>query len=241
MKFGILVFPGSNCDQDCDYVIRTVLGEETRLIWHKETSVDGTDALIIPGGFSYGDYLRTGAIARFSPIMKAVERFAKAGGLVLGICNGFQILAESRLLPGILMRNQSLKYICRNISVRVEESNTPFTALYRKGEILTIPIAHAEGNYTCDPETLRELEKNNQVIFRYSDDVNPNGSLDRIAGICNLNRNVLGMMPHPDRSAETLLGSEDGKRVFLSMIEYLKHNGLVKSRHSRESGNLGNT
>ncbi|MBI3350946.1 MAG: phosphoribosylformylglycinamidine synthase subunit PurQ [Nitrospirae bacterium] len=217
MKFGILVFPGSNCDQDCDYVIRTVLGEETRLIWHKETSVDGTDALIIPGGFSYGDYLRTGAIARFSPIMKAVERFAKAGGLVLGICNGFQILAESRLLPGILMRNQSLKYICRNISVRVEESNTPFTALYRKGEILTIPIAHAEGNYTCDPE------------------------LDRIAGICNLNRNVLGMMPHPDRSAETLLGSEDGKRVFLSMIEYLKHNGLVKSRHSRESGNLGNT
>ena len=241
MKFGILVFPGSNCDQDCDYVVRTVLGEETRLIWHKETSVDGIDALIIPGGFSYGDYLRTGAIARFSPIMKAVERFSKAGGLVLGICNGFQILAESRLLPGILMRNKSLKYICRNVSVRVEESNTPFTALYRKGEILTIPIAHAEGNYTCDPETLRELKKNNQVIFRYSDDVNPNGSLDRIAGICNLNRNVMGMMPHPDRSAETLLGSEDGKRVFLSMIEYLRHNGLVKSRHSRESGNLGNT
>ena len=221
MKFGILVFPGSNCDQDCEYVIHTLLGEETRLIWHKETSLDGMDALIIPGGFSYGDYLRTGAIARFSPIMKAVEKFSRDGGLILGICNGFQILAESRLLPGVLLRNQSLKYICRNVSVRVENVDTPFTGLYRKGEILTIPIAHAEGNYYCDPETLKELKKNNQIIFRYAGEVNPNGSMDWIAGICNPGRNVLGMMPHPDRSAESLLGSEDGKRVFLSMIGHL--------------------
>ena len=222
MKFGILLFPGSNCDQDCHYVLQTLLGEETRMVWHKETSLDGIDAIIIPGGFSYGDYLRTGAIARFSPIMKAVEKFSKTGGLVLGICNGFQILVEAKFLPGVLLRNESLKYICRDVSVRVENTETPFTALYQKGEILTIPIGHAEGNYTCDPATLSELKKNNQVIFRYTGEVNPNGSMDRIAGVCNLNRNVLGMMPHPDRSAESLLGSEDGKRVFLSMIDHLK-------------------
>jgi phosphoribosylformylglycinamidine synthase subunit PurQ / glutaminase len=229
MTFGILLFPGSNCDQDCAYVVQTVLNQEARLIWHKETSLDGLDALIIPGGFSYGDYLRTGAIARFSPVMKAVEKFAHAGGLVLGICNGFQILVESKLLPGVLLRNQSLKYICRDVSIRVENTVTPFTGLYKKGELLNIPIAHAEGNYFCDQETLGDLRKNNQILFRYTDEANPNGSLDRIAGICNPGRNILGMMPHPDRSAEALLGSEDGKRIFLSMMEHMSSSLIAHS------------
>lgn len=229
ITFGVLLFPGSNCDQDCAYVVQSVLNQEARLVWHKETSLNGLDALIIPGGFSYGDYLRTGAIARFSPVMKAVEKFAHAGGLVLGICNGFQILVESKLLPGVLLRNRSLKYICRDVSIRVENTGTPFTGLFKKGELLNIPIAHAEGNYFCDQKTLGELQKNNQILFRYADEANPNGSLDRIAGICNPGRNILGMMPHPDRSAEALLGSEDGKRIFLSMIEHMSSKLIAQS------------
>lgn len=226
MKFGILVFPGSNCDQDCAGVIRAVLHQEARMIWHKETSLGEVDGLIIPGGFSYGDYLRTGAIARFSPIMKSVVKFVESGGLVLGICNGFQILVEAKLLPGVLLRNESLKYICRDVLVKVERSDSPFTSLYKEGEVLKIPIAHAEGNYYCGPEVLKELQQNRQILFRYADPVNPNGSLDRIAGICNLKGNVAGMMPHPDRSSEEILGSEDGKRIFLSMIEFLKKGGV---------------
>ncbi|MFI5304138.1 MAG: phosphoribosylformylglycinamidine synthase subunit PurQ [Nitrospiria bacterium] len=224
MKFGVLVFPGSNCDQDCAHVIQDVLNQEARMIWHKETSLNGIDGLIIPGGFSYGDYLRTGAIARFSPIMKSVLKFAEGGGLVLGICNGFQILVESRILPGVLLRNESLKYICRDVLIRVENSDSPFTSCYQEGELLKIPIAHAEGNYYCDSETLMELQRNRQILFRYADSLNPNGSLDRIAGICNRTRNVAGMMPHPDRSSEEILGSEDGKRVFLSMIAHMSAN-----------------
>jgi phosphoribosylformylglycinamidine synthase I len=230
LKFGILVFPGSNCDQDCAGVIRAVLKQEASMIWHKETSLGEVDALIIPGGFSYGDYLRTGAIARFSPIMKSVVKFVELGGLVLGICNGFQILVESKLLPGVLLRNESLKYICRDVLVKVESSDTPFTSLYKEGEVLKIPIAHAEGNYYCDPETLKELQRNRQILFRYSDPVNPNGSLDRVAGICNRNRNVAGMMPHPDRSSEAILGSEDGKRIFLSMINHLSSKLVAQSK-----------
>ncbi len=229
MKFGILVFPGSNCDQDCAGVIRAVLNQDARMIWHKESSLGEVDGLIIPGGFSYGDYLRTGAIARFSPIMKSVVKFVESGGLVLGICNGFQILVESKLLPGVLLRNESLKYICRDVLVKVESSDSPFTSLYKEGEVLKIPIAHAEGNYYCDPETLKELQKNRQILFRYADPVNPNGSLDRIAGICNRNRNVAGMMPHPDRSSEAILGSEDGKRIFLSMINHLSSKLIAQS------------
>ncbi|MBI1822722.1 MAG: phosphoribosylformylglycinamidine synthase subunit PurQ [Nitrospirae bacterium] len=221
MKFGILVFPGSNCEQDCADVIQTLLNQEVRMIWHKETTLGGIDALIIPGGFSYGDYLRTGAIARFSPVMKSVMKFAEAGGLILGICNGFQILVESKLLPGALLRNESLKYICRDVLIRVENSETSFTSLYQEGEILKIPIAHAEGNYFCNQETLEELTRNRQILFRYGGSVNPNGSLDRIAGICNSERNIAGMMPHPDRSSEMILGSEDGKRIFLSMMSHL--------------------
>jgi phosphoribosylformylglycinamidine synthase subunit PurQ / glutaminase len=224
MTFGILVFPGSNCDQDCAHVIQDVLNQEARMIWHKETSLNGIDGLIIPGGFSYGDYLRTGAIARFSPIMKSVLKFAEGGGLVLGICNGFQILVESRILPGVLLRNESLKYICRDVLIRVENSDSPFTSCYQEGELLKIPIAHAEGNYYCDSETLMELQRHRQILFRYADSLNPNGSLDRIAGICSRTRNVAGMMPHPDRSSEEILGSEDGKRVFLSMIARMSSN-----------------
>jgi phosphoribosylformylglycinamidine synthase I len=221
LKFGILVFPGSNCDQDCSGVVQLLPNQEAKMIWHKETTLGRIDALIIPGGFSYGDYLRTGAIARFSPVMKSVLKFAESGGLILGICNGFQILVEARLLPGILLRNESLRYICRDVLVRVENAKSPFTSLYREGEMLKIPIAHAEGNYYCDQETLNDLERNRQILFRYGDAVNPNGSLDRIAGICNQEQNIAGMMPHPDRSSEAILGSEDGKRIFLSMIDHL--------------------
>ena len=222
LKFGVVVFPGSNCDRDCAAVLEEVLKQKAVLIWHKETALNGLDAVIIPGGFSYGDYLRTGAIARFSPVMAAVRAFADAGGLILGICNGFQILVESGLLPGVLMKNVSLRYICRDVRIRVEETDSPFTSLYGKNEILTIPIAHAEGNYFCDGQTLDELRKNRQILFRYADPVNPNGSLDRIAGICDRKRRIAGMMPHPDRSSEALLGSEDGKRIFLSMIRFLR-------------------
>ncbi|MBI3610088.1 MAG: phosphoribosylformylglycinamidine synthase subunit PurQ [Nitrospirae bacterium] len=226
MRFGILVFPGSNCDHDCYHVLKHLLGQPAEFIWHKETDLRGVDAVVIPGGFSYGDYLRTGAIAQYSPVMKTVRDFATAGGPVLGICNGFQILLEAGLLPGAMLRNRSLKFICKEVFVRVETDQTPFTASVQPGRILKLPIAHAEGNYYADPETLRELKENHQVVFRYcesdgriSDEANPNGSRDSIAGICNRTRNVLGMMPHPERCAEGFDGNTDGRSIFQSILE----------------------
>ena len=225
MKFGVLVFPGSNCDHDCYNVIKHVFGAPADFVWHKETSVDGYDCLILPGGFSYGDYLRSGAIARFSPVMRAVEKFARAGRPVLGICNGFQILLEAGLLPGAMLRNRSLKFLCQDVYLRLEAINTPFTRLGLTGEVLRMPIAHGEGNYYADLRTLAELEANGQIIFRYctasgeiTEEANPNSSLCHIAGICNRERNVLGMMPHPERSCEALLGNEDGKLLFESIL-----------------------
>ncbi|MDO8446775.1 MAG: phosphoribosylformylglycinamidine synthase subunit PurQ [Deltaproteobacteria bacterium] len=225
MKFGIVVFPGSNCDHDCYHVVKNVLGQEAEYIWHKETQINGFDCLILPGGFSYGDYLRTGAIAMFSPVMKEVKEFADEGGLVIGICNGFQILVEAGLLPGVLMRNKDLKFICENRYIRVESNDFPFTRLYKKGEVVRMPIAHADGNYFADDETLKRIQDNGQIIFRYCDadgniteNANPNGSLLNIAGICNEKRNVLGIMPHPERCAEDILGNVDGKRFFESVL-----------------------
>lgn len=229
MKFGILVFPGSNCDHDCHYVISELLRQQASLVWHRDASLAKFDAIIIPGGFSYGDYLRTGAIARFSPVMKEVERFSLDGGIILGICNGFQILLEAGLLPGAMLRNKSLRFICRDVYIRVENNETPFTGLCREGEVLKMPIAHAEGNYYADPDTLLRLKKNRQIIFRYTtasgeilDSANPNGAMDNIAGICNERRNILGMMPHPERCSEMALENEDGKRIFQSIIETLE-------------------
>ena len=228
MKFGVLVFPGSNCDQDTYHVIAEVAKQPVRCLWHDSEDLGGVDAILVPGGFAYGDYLRTGAIARFSPVMEAVKRFAEGGGLVLGICNGFQILTEAGLLPGALMRNAGLKYICKQVYLRTETANSPFTNQLAKGEVLRMPIGHMEGNYFCEPEALRELEAEDRIAFRYSTqtgeitaDANPNGSLGNIAGILNARRNVLGMMPHPDRSSEELLGSSDGRKIFASMVEAL--------------------
>lgn len=228
MKFGVVVFPGSNCDHDAYHAIGSVLGQPVEFLWHQSEQIQNFDAIILPGGFAYGDYLRTGAIARFSPVMHAVERFARRGGLVLGICNGFQILLEAGLLPGAMLRNSGLRFICRHVHVRVENTETPFTSAARPGQILKIPIAHSEGNYFCDAATLAELERNHQIIFRYTsadglhDDAgNPNGSLANIAGICNRERNVLGLMPHPERAVEGPLGSTDGLVVFRSMVESL--------------------
>jgi len=228
MKFGVLVFPGSNCDHDTYNVIAEVAQQPVSFLWHDSEDLGGVDAVLVPGGFAYGDYLRTGAIARFSPVMQSVKRFAGDGGLVLGICNGFQILTESGLLPGALMRNAGLKYICKQVHLRVESADSPFTNQLQKGEVLQIPIGHMEGNYYCDAETLRALEAEDRVAFRYSTPegeitagANPNGSLANIAGILSEGRNVLGMMPHPDRSSEKLLGSADGLRIFSSMIEVL--------------------
>jgi phosphoribosylformylglycinamidine synthase I len=225
MKFGVLVFPGSNCDHDAYNVIAEIAHQPVQFLWHDSEDLAGVDAVLVPGGFAYGDYLRTGAIARFSPVMQAVKRFADAGGLVLGICNGFQILTEAGLLPGALMRNAGLKYICKQVHLRTETTNSAFTSQLAKGQVLQIPIGHMEGNYYCGPETLRELEAEDRIAFRYSTPVgeitpeaNPNGSLGNIAGILNANRNVLGMMPHPDRSSETLLGSADGLKIFTSLI-----------------------
>jgi len=228
MKFGVVVFPGSNCDHDAFYAIGNVLGKRVEFIWHQSENLANCDAVILPGGFSYGDYLRTGAIARFSPVMKSVEKFATGGGLVLGICNGFQILCEAGLLPGAMMRNSGLRFICRHVYIRVEQTDTPFTNAVRKGQILKIPIAHSDGNWTVDEPTLAELEKNRQVIFRYTtpdgsnDDAgNPNGAMHNIAGVTNRERNVAGLMPHPERAAELALGSADGLVIFRSMVEAL--------------------
>ncbi len=226
MKFGVVVFPGSNCDHDAFYAISEVLHQPVEFIWHQSEDLANSDAIILPGGFAHGDYLRTGAIARFSPVMKPVEKFAKSGGLVLGICNGFQILLEAGLLPGAMMRNVGLRYICRHVHIRVENTATPFTHAAKKGQILKIPIAHNDGNYTCDPQTLAQLQKNEQIVFRYttpdgSDDAagNPNGSMDNIAGICNRERNVAGLMPHPERAVESALDSADGLVIFRSLVE----------------------
>ena len=216
MKFGVIVFPGSNCDHDAFYAVSTNLGQKAEFIWHDSASLGDVDAVILPGGFSYGDYLRCGAIARFSPVMKAVSRFAADGGLVLGICNGFQILVEAGLLPGALLRNASLKFVCRDVHLRVETTRSPFTAGAERGEILRIPIAHGEGCYVADKQTLDELEAEDRVVFRYLD--NPNGSLRDIAGVLNRERNVMGMMPHPERATEPLMGSSDGLVVFQSLL-----------------------
>lgn len=228
MKFGVVVFPGSNCDHDAYYTFANVMKKPVEFIWHDSQDLAGCDAIILPGGFAYGDYLRTGAIARFSPVMKSVEKFAKGGGMVFGICNGFQILLEAGLLPGAVMRNSGLRYICRHVHVRIEQTDTPFTSAADAGQIIRIPIAHNDGNYNVDEATLAELEKNRQVIFRYtsadgSDDAagNPNGSMSNIAGICNRERNVAGLMPHPERAVEAALDSDDGLVIFKSMVESL--------------------
>ncbi|HBB41478.1 MAG: phosphoribosylformylglycinamidine synthase I [Nitrospirae bacterium CG18_big_fil_WC_8_21_14_2_50_70_55] len=225
MNFGIVVFPGSNCDHDCYHVAKHVVGGEAVYLWHKEERLPDLDCIIVPGGFSYGDYLRAGAIARLSPVMAAVADFAAGGGLVLGICNGFQVLLEAGLLPGAMRRNDGLRFVCQQQTLRVENGATPFTRAYTEGQVVRIPIAHAEGNYYADPETLAELEANRQVVFRYcepageiTEPANPNGSLANIAGICNRAGNVLGMMPHPERAAEPLLGSTDGLVLFHSLL-----------------------
>ena len=224
MKFGVIVFPGSNCDHDAYHVISKHVGQPVDFIWHRDTDLRGYDAVIIPGGFSYGDYLRAGALARFSPVMNSVKEFAAKGNLVLGICNGFQILCEAGLLPGALIRNRELHFVCAHVNVRVESVNTPFTHELKPGSILSLPIAHAEGNYVCDDQTLAELQHEDRIIFRYcdrdgqiTDEANSNGSRDNIAGICNQKRNVLGLMPHPERACEDLLGSSDGREVFRSL------------------------
>ncbi|MDA8155435.1 MAG: phosphoribosylformylglycinamidine synthase subunit PurQ [Actinomycetota bacterium] len=228
--FGIVVFPGSNCDHDCYHIAKHVMGQPAKFIWHKEEAIPkDVRVVMLPGGFSYGDYLRTGAIARFSPVMKAVERFASDGGLVMGICNGFQILLEAGLLPGAMLRNRGLKFICKDVHLNVENAATPFTNALAKGQVLRVPIAHAEGNYFIDPEGLEALKKNNQIVFKYStpdgdvpDEANPNGSLENIAGIINRHGNVLGMMPHPERCAEAELGNTDGKMIFQSILAGLQ-------------------
>lgn len=234
MNIGVVVFPGSNCDHDCQHVFKDVLAQDVTMVWHKETSLTGLDGIILPGGFSYGDYLRTGAIARFSPVMNAVKQFAARGGMVLGICNGFQILLEAGLLPGAMLRNRSLHFICKDVYVKVENAATPFTGLCQPGQVLKVPIAHADGNYYTDPVTLAALQANAQVIFRYCDQdgtvtaaVNPNGSLDNIAGIRNAEGNVLGMMPHPERCAESVLGNEDGRLILASMVAGLAQKSQV--------------
>lgn len=235
MRFGVVVFPGSNCDYDCFYVLRNVLGQEAVFLWHGDRDLRGCDCVVLPGGFSYGDYLRTGAIARFSPIMRSVRDFALSGGIVLGICNGFQILLESGLLPGALLPNRSGRFICRNVFLRVERTDTPFTLLFAPGEVIRIPIAHYQGNFFLPQDELSELERRGQVLFRYcspSGEVeeawNPNGSANNIAGIVSPSLCVMGMMPHPERASEELLGSTDGRRIFLSVVKWLE-----EKRHAR--------
>ncbi len=229
MKFGVVVFPGSNCDQDCFYVTKDVLQQSVEYIWHKDTDLDRLDCVILPGGFSYGDYLRTGAIARFSPVMKSIADFVKKGGTVIGICNGFQILLEAGLLPGVMLRNRDLHFICRHVYIKTENNQTRFTNLLNTGQILKIPIAHNEGNYYIDATGLEKLKDDNQIVFRYcsvtgevDDRFNPNGALDNIAGLINKKGNVLGMMPHPERSSEEELGSQDGYFIFKSIVNWLE-------------------
>ena len=234
MKFAVVVFPGSNCDHDAYHATRHVLGQEAAFVWHKETSLQGADAVILPGGFAHGDYLRTGAVARFSPIMPAVQQFAEAGGPVLGICNGFQVLLEAGLLPGAMLRNRSVRFQCEHVYVKVEQADTPFTSTCNPGQILRIPIAHGEGNYYAEPEVVESLESRRQVIFRYAEvsgavtpDANPNGSVHNIAGLCNEQRNVVGMMPHPERACELAVGSADGLLLLESAVHSVAQGNFV--------------
>ncbi|SHF25876.1 phosphoribosylformylglycinamidine synthase subunit I [Caldanaerobius fijiensis DSM 17918] len=219
MKAGVVVFPGSNCDVDCYHVLKDVLSVDTRYVWHKDTDISDLDLIVLPGGFSYGDYLRAGAIARFSPVMNSVIDAAKKGVPIIGICNGFQILTEAGLLPGVLRRNKNLKFICDTVQIQAVNTDSPFTKKLKSGQILNIPIAHGEGNYYVDNDTLEKLKDKGLIAFRYLEDVN--GSVDRIAGVLNENKNVLGMMPHPERASESILGSEDGRAIFESVVEYL--------------------
>jgi phosphoribosylformylglycinamidine synthase len=230
LKFGVVVFPGSNCDHDAYYTLKELFHQDVRLLWHKNSSLEDVDVVILPGGFSYGDYLRCGAIARFSPIMKEVITFAQAGGAVIGICNGFQILCEAGLLPGALLRNEGLTFICKFVNIRVEHTRSLVTSRCREGQVLSIPIAHGEGNYFVDGETLRQMEEKKQIVFRYCESdgsvtshANPNGSLSNIAGVMNERGNVIGMMPHPERASDPVLGHTDGQLVFRSVIESLIH------------------
>jgi phosphoribosylformylglycinamidine synthase len=235
VTFAVVVFPGSNCDHDAYHAVKHVLGHEARFVWHKDTSLQGADVVVLPGGFSHGDYLRTGAIARFSPVMTAVAAFASAGGPVLGVCNGFQILLECGLLPGAMLRNRDVKFHCEFVGVRVERTDTPFTSLCEAGQVLRIPIAHGEGNYYAPPDVLESLESSGRVVFRYAnafgettEQANPNGSLHSIAGICNAARNVVGLMPHPERACEPALGSEDGLMLFTSVVHTLTQRGALQ-------------
>ena len=236
-RFGIVVFPGSNCDHDCYHAVKHVMGQECEFLWHHETDIDGFDCIILPGGFSYGDYLRTGSIASLSPIMKSVKNFADAGNPVLGICNGFQVLVESGLLPGALIKNSSLKFACKWVNLRIESTRSIFTDKLNVGDILHIPIAHGEGNYFSTPDELKALNENSQIVFRYcsesgelTEESNPNGSIENIAGITNIEGNVLGMMPHPERSAEEILNGTQGKIIFESIISWLNLNKKEKGR-----------
>jgi phosphoribosylformylglycinamidine synthase len=237
MKFAVVVFPGSNCDHDAYHAARHVLGQDAQFVWHKESSLGGADVVILPGGFAHGDYLRTGAIARFSPIMPAVKAFADAGNPVLGVCNGFQILLEAGLLPGAMLRNRGLKFICEHVTIRVEQTDTPFTAACSKGQLLRIPINHGEGNYFAPDDVLDTLERDRRVVFRYvdpstgqpSDSSNPNGAARSIAGICSERRNVVGMMPHPERACEPMLGSGDGLVLFQSVVASLADHGALRT------------
>jgi phosphoribosylformylglycinamidine synthase I len=229
MKFAVIVFPGSNCDYDAYHAVKHVIGQKAELVWHKETGLNGADVVVLPGGFAHGDYLRTGAMARFSPVMTAVRAFADRGGPVLGICNGFQVLLEAGMLPGAMLRNRGLKFRCEHVHIRVEQTDTPFTIACAPGRVLRIPIAHGEGNYFADPATIAGLEQNRQIVFRYTtaagevtDEANPNGSAASIAGLCNERRNVVGLMPHPERACESALGSTDGLVVFESVVQALK-------------------
>jgi phosphoribosylformylglycinamidine synthase len=236
MKFAIVVFPGSNCDHDAYHAAKHVLGQEAEFVWHKDTSLKGADVVVLPGGFSYGDYLRTGAVARFSAVMRSVEEFARQGGPVLGVCNGFQVLLEAGLLPGAMLRNRDLKFHCEHVFVRVEQTDTPFTSSATHGQVLRLPIAHGEGNYYAEPATLDQLEAERRVVFRYcsadgkiTDAANPNGSARSVAGICSERRNVVGLMPHPERACEPVLGSADGLVMFESVISALAANGALRS------------
>src|SRR2546422_2191051 len=229
MRFGVVVFPGSNCDHDAYHAAKDVLGQQAQYIWHKDTKLKSADVIVLPGGFAHGDYLRCGAMARFSPIMREVQAFAERGGPVLGICNGFQVLLEAELLPGAMLRNRSLKFQCEQVHVRVDETDTPFTTACRRGQVLQMPIAHGEGNYFAEPDVIARLEANRQVIFRYTnaagevrDEANPNGSASAIAGVCNEARNVIGVMPHPERACESVLGSADGRIIFESVVQWLQ-------------------
>lgn len=236
LKFGIVVFPGSNCDHDCYHVIKHLLGQEAEFVWHEETDVSSYDCIVVPGGFSYGDNLRTGSIASLSPIMKSVEKYAASGAPVIGICNGFQVLVEAGLLPGSFLRNVSLKFVCKWVYLRLENNKCVFTSKLKKGDVLRIPVAHGDGNYYCTDQDLRILQENSQIVFKYcgqdgmiTDESNPNGSLNNIAGITNREGNVLGMMPHPERCSEKLVGGKDGRAIFESVISNLLENKKVKS------------